>query len=136
MPSNASQHAAACNSVRHHLESRGYRQRRNLACLPGRADFTVWGQGAVTLELEIKTGQGKQSPAQRNEQAALTSRGALYRAAIVNKAGARYDMAQVDAALAELDRLNDLLRALLETPITVGTAITSAMIANSNTGIV
>ncbi|MDD5395181.1 MAG: hypothetical protein PHE17_19335 [Thiothrix sp.] len=126
--SNAKQHADACKSVKHHIEKLGYRQRRNLSVVAGRADFTVWGQGAVTLELEIKTGRGYQSAGQKVEQRAIDARGALYRVATVNKSGSRYDMAEVDAALAEMDRLNEMLRRLLETPITIGTAITSAMV--------
>jgi len=139
MPNNANQHANACIAVKGYLEAHGYRQRRNLASpVPGRADFTVWGMGACTLELEIKTGAAKQSRGQTIEQYALTSRGALYRCATVAKLPTgRWDMSQVDAALQEMDRMNNMLRALLETPITIGTAITSAMVSEySNTDIV
>ena len=119
MPCNARQHANACAAVKNHLERKGYRQRRNLASpVPGRADFTVWGMGACTLELEIKTGKAKQSRGQLIEQDALASRGALYRCATVGKLpnaqglitrNGRWDMSQVDLALQEMDRLNLIL---------------------------
>ena len=109
---NAATHSLACIAVRGYLKTHGYRFRSNLATMnPGRADLTVWGiMGAVTLELEIKTGKGKQSPNQRAEQIALDKRLALYRVATVGKlANGRWDMAAVDAALRDLDRLNALL---------------------------
>ena len=112
MPNNATNHSHACIAVRAYLKTRGYRFRSNLATMnPGRADLTVWGQGGVTLELEIKTGRGKQSDNQRAEQIALDKRLALYRVAVINKQpGQRiYDMMDVILALKELDRLNALL---------------------------
>jgi hypothetical protein len=113
---NSATHSLACIAVRGYLKTHGYRYRSNLATMsPGRADLTVWGTGACVLELELKTGKGKQSEAQRAEQIALDKRLALYRVATVNKDGNRYDMAQVADALRELDRLNALLLGMKQT---------------------
>jgi hypothetical protein len=111
MPNNANQHSHACIAVRAYLKSNGYRFRSNLATMnPGRADLTVWGQGAVTLELEIKTGKGKLSSDQQAERNALFNRKALYKTATVNKLpNGRYDMKEVFEALLIMDNFNTIL---------------------------
>ena len=112
----AKQHSDACKAVRNHLRARGYIVYANLAVgRGGRADREVVGNGPCVLFLEIKTGAAKLSPGQREEQIILDKRMALYRMARVNHLpGSRnYDFSQVDAAVAELNRLNGILLAAL-----------------------
>jgi len=111
MTSGSRQHSNACKAVHNHLDRQGYKYRPNLSSPgnTGRADMTVWGHGAVTLELEIKTGAGGLSSAQELEQKSLLTRGALYLVARVDKLpNGRWDMSQVDMAVNKMDYLNAL----------------------------
>jgi len=107
---NARQHANACSCLKEHCKRRGYICEAIIWAEGGKADRIIKGHGPVILFLEIKTGGARLQGNQEDQMAIANRRGILQRKAqMVKLPGNRWDYSQVDAAIAEMDRLNLIL---------------------------